>query len=38
MNKKTRFIHLGTKDYQEAWDYQENLFARVVEVKIANRK
>lgn len=38
MNKKTQFIHLGTKDYQEAWDFQEGLFAKVVEVKISNRK
>lgn len=38
MNKKTQFIHLGQKDYQEAWDYQEKLFSTVVDTKIANRK
>ncbi|WP_424962687.1 lipoyl(octanoyl) transferase LipB [Ekhidna sp.] len=38
MNKKTQFIHLGLKDYQEAWDYQENLFKETVDQKIANRK
>ncbi len=38
MNKKTTFIHLGLKDYQAAWDYQEEVFGRVVERKIANRK
>ncbi|WP_258103174.1 lipoyl(octanoyl) transferase LipB [Marinoscillum sp. MHG1-6] len=38
MNKRTQFIHLGTKDYQETWDYQEEVFAQVVEKKIANRK
>ncbi len=38
MNRKTQFIHLGTKDFQEAWDFQEGLFAKVVEVKISNRK
>ena len=38
MNKKTKFIHLGLKDYGEAWNYQEALFKRTVEQKIANRK
>ena len=38
MNKKTHFIHLGLKDYQEAWDYQEELFKETVDQKIANRK
>lgn len=38
MSKKTNFIHLGLKDYQEAWDYQENLFKETVDQKIANRK
>ena len=38
MNKKTHFIHLGLKDYQEAWDFQEQLFKETVDQKIANRK
>ncbi|WP_420576629.1 lipoyl(octanoyl) transferase LipB [Ekhidna sp.] len=38
MNKKTQFIHLGLKDYKEAWDYQERLFKKTVDQKIANRK
>lgn len=38
MNKKTHFIHLGLKDYQEAWDYQEELFKKTVDQKISNRK
>lgn len=37
-NRKTRFIHLGLRDYQEAWDYQEQLFKRSVDRKIENRK
>lgn len=37
-NKQTKFIHLGLKDYQEAWDYQEELFGSTVARKIANRK
>ncbi|WP_425389693.1 lipoyl(octanoyl) transferase LipB [Ekhidna sp.] len=38
MNKKTQFIHLGLKDYQEAWDFQEKLFKEAVDQKITNRK
>lgn len=38
MTKQTQFIHLGLKDYQEAWDYQEQLFKETVDQKIANRK
>ena len=38
INKQTKFINLGLVDYQEAWDYQENLFKQVVDLKIANRK
>lgn len=38
MSKETHFIHLGLKDYQEAWDYQEKLFKETVDLKILNRK
>jgi lipoyl(octanoyl) transferase len=38
MNKQTHFQHLGLKDYKETWDYQEQLFKEVVDLKIANRK
>jgi lipoyl(octanoyl) transferase len=37
-NKKTKFIHLGLKDYKETWDYQEEIFKKTVDLKIANRK
>ncbi len=37
-NKQTKIIHLGLIDYQEAWDYQEEIFKSVVDVKIRNRK
>lgn len=37
-NRKTQFIHLGLKDYQETWDFQETLFKGVVDQKIVNRK
>lgn len=38
INKLTEFRHLGLMDYQKAWEYQEKLFAEVVELKITNRK
>ncbi|MEP1096726.1 MAG: lipoyl(octanoyl) transferase LipB [Cyclobacteriaceae bacterium] len=38
MSKKTNFIHLGLKDYKEAWDLQEELFKKTVDQKISNRK
>jgi lipoyl(octanoyl) transferase len=37
-NKKVKIIDLGLIDYQEAWDYQEKLFAETVEIKLNNRK
>lgn len=38
INKKVVFRDLGPMDYQKAWDYQEELFAETVAIKIANRK
>lgn len=38
INKSVEVISLGLKDYQEAWDYQEDLFKQTVDLKIANRK
>lgn len=37
-NKKTKFVHLGLKDYKETWDYQEEIFRKTVDRKIQNRK
>lgn len=37
-NNKVIFQNLGLIEYQKAWDYQEELFQKVVEVKQANRK
>ena len=37
-NKNVTFLPLGTIDYQEAWDFQEKLFAETLEIKVANRK
>ena len=37
INKQVAFRDLGLIDYQEAWDYQEKLFAETVAVKTQNR-
>jgi lipoyl(octanoyl) transferase len=37
MNKKARFIDLGLADYKEAWDYQAEIFERILAVKTENR-
>jgi lipoyl(octanoyl) transferase len=36
-NKKTHFIDIGLKDYQQAWDYQASLFEQILATKTANR-
>ena len=38
MNKKIQLQHLGLKDYKETWDYQEQLFRSILDLKIRNRK
>ncbi len=38
MNKKIKLQDLGKKDYKETWDYQEELFKSIVDVKIQNRR
>jgi lipoyl(octanoyl) transferase len=38
MNKKIQLQDLGNKDYKDTWDYQEELFKGIVDVKIQNRK
>ncbi|MGJ3235466.1 lipoyl(octanoyl) transferase LipB [Marivirga sp.] len=38
LNKETQFLSLGMMDYKEAWDYQEELFLKTIEIKTANRK
>lgn len=37
MKINTIYKDLGVIDYKEAWDYQENLFAEVTNIKIQNR-
>jgi lipoyl(octanoyl) transferase len=38
MNKTVLLRDLGLKDYKDAWDYQEQLFSGIVDLKIANRR
>ena len=38
LNKEVIYRDLGLIDYKEAWDYQEDLFGKTVEIKIKNRK
>ena len=37
MNKKIQLLDLGNKDYKETWEYQEELFAAIVDLKIQKR-
>ncbi|SHJ37939.1 lipoyl(octanoyl) transferase LipB [Flavobacterium haoranii] len=37
-NKKVFLQDLGTKDYKDTWDYQEEIFAKVVEQKKQKRE
>lgn len=37
INKTVKFRDLGRMDYQEAWDFQEAIFAETVALKIKNR-
>ena len=36
-NKNTKFIDLGLIDYQQAWDYQTELYNQTLEIKSKNR-
>ncbi|MEO6347099.1 MAG: lipoyl(octanoyl) transferase LipB [Aquaticitalea sp.] len=38
MNKTVILQDLGLKDYKATWDYQEELFKSVVDIKIKNRR
>lgn len=37
MNKKIQLLDLENKDYKDTWDYQEELFAAIVDLKIQKR-
>ena len=36
--QKVTLIDLGTKDYKDTWDYQEGVFQKIIDIKVANRK
>lgn len=36
-NKEVYCNHLGLIDYKEAWDFQEELFNSIINIKVANR-
>ncbi|MFL2620361.1 MAG: lipoyl(octanoyl) transferase LipB [Flavobacteriaceae bacterium] len=38
MNREIKFIDLGQMDYKDAWDYQQNLFDEIIEIKKKNRQ
>lgn len=38
MNKQIQLNDLGNRDYKDTWDYQEELFKQIVDIKIQNRK
>ncbi len=38
MNKLINIQDLGLKDYKETWDYQEELFKGIIDLKIKNRR
>jgi lipoyl(octanoyl) transferase len=37
MNKRAQFIHLGLVEYKKAWDYQVDIFNKILSVKSQNR-
>lgn len=38
MNKKVYVTDLGTKDYKETWDFQEEVFNSIINIKNKNRE
>jgi len=38
MNKKIQLQDLGSKDYKSTWEYQEEIFKNIVDLKIRNRR
>ncbi|WBL26118.1 lipoyl(octanoyl) transferase LipB [Zunongwangia sp. HGR-M22] len=37
-NKKIELKELGFKDYKDTWDYQEQLFKEILDIKVKNRR
>ncbi|SFW70255.1 lipoyl(octanoyl) transferase [Sinomicrobium oceani] len=38
MNRKVEIQDLGLRDYKETWDYQEELFGSILDIKMKNRR
>lgn len=38
MNKEVKLTDLGKKDYKDTWDFQEELFKGILDLKIKNRR
>jgi len=38
MNKAIKVLELGQRDYKETWDFQEELFQKVLNIKIQNHR
>jgi lipoyl(octanoyl) transferase len=38
LNKHIKLQDLGTKDFKDTWDYQEELFKSILDIKIKNRR
>ena len=38
MNKQIEIQELGVKDYKDTWEYQEQLFKDIIDIKIKNRR
>ena len=38
MKQKVQLQDLGNKDYKDTWDYQEELFKEIVDIKVQNRR
>lgn len=37
LNRRTTYLNLGLKDYKEVWDFQTDLFNKILAIKSANR-
>lgn len=38
LNKRIELLEPGLRDYKEVWDYQEELFKNILDIKIRNRR
>ncbi|TSE03650.1 MULTISPECIES: lipoyl(octanoyl) transferase LipB [Aquimarina] len=38
MNKKVKIQDIGSRDFKATWEYQENLFKGILDIKVKNRR